>query len=209
MPPKRKAGPKAAKAATVPKTPAIPVPADAEQGAGQLHAAFTPLPPEVNIPKAADDDMYAPFESDIDVWQFDEDEIAANEGVGDDEETASWADSRGAYDDGLDGVDGVELAGSSVPRNDDEFDVALDLLGASPVEAEDPLAVFMSRRRQRTPKELRGVYSGPQLIMDASTSDDEEHPGECVRFPSNLSFPRVHGEALERQEGAQGQGRGD
>ena len=137
---------------------------------GIFHTAFTPLPPEVNIPEgaAADASGRATYASchndeleDDDVEGLDQDreceweEYTAEElagGVAADEDADSWGQADDTYDAGTDG-------GAS--------DVEDDLSsGMSPTNsAGDSMDAFIHRHR-RLAKEQRVLYSGPQLMFD-------------------------------------------
>lgn len=137
------------------RTPPEPV---AACGVGTSYAAFKPLRRDVNEPQPADDPFGESFAAcDEDWWQHEDEDQASAEGreLQMEDEAESWA------------YDSVDTACLSEEEEE-------EVISASPGRAaDDPFHTFLSRRR-RAPKELKAVYTGPQLVLD--DDDDIESP---------------------------------
>ena len=140
------------------KAPKAP-PEPAHTGVGQYHAAFTPMPPEVNEPQAIEDpfgsNAFAPC-MDEDLWE--EEDVNEVQEEAREEDGESW----GAYD-----------SGSNEVTSDCE-DVSISSSPPNTTPGDDLFQNFMSRRRKSL-REQKAVYSGPQLAFD-----DEEEDDGCV-----------------------------
>lgn len=138
------------------------VPQPVDTGVGQYHAAFSPMPPEINEPQATEDPFgataFAPC-TEEDWWGEEELEeaqvVIEEEEQREDDADASW----GAYD------------STDTVLSDDDISVC----SSPPTNSgDDAFHSFMSKRRKAL-REQRAVYTGPQLDFE-----DEEEDESCV-----------------------------
>jgi hypothetical protein len=119
-----------------------------------FHAAFTPLPPEKNVPNAVED----PFEETF--------------GVPDEDEAALWEfDAAGGEDDEVEeDVESRGSAGYGASLDDSDDDVG-SICSRSPLRSADYQSFVSRWRRGVSTREPRAVYTGPQLMLDDEDDD--------------------------------------